>query len=278
MEKIKTPLLAYFADYIQKETGIIYSEDNAYQLENRLSEICRALSLATIEELFQQCKDGCLSSVGKQLLLDTATNNETSFFRDPKIFKAFEKFMVSEVRKIAGPVESLKIWSVASSFGQEPYSLSMILEQLIEEGQPLKGAEIFTTDISKRALERVNKAVYSQLEVQRGLPANLLLKFFDKIELEQWQLKPQITNRVSTQHMNLLNIRGVQKKFHVIFCRNVLIYQNEEKKREIIENLSQYLHPGGFFVLGAAESLIGLTDKYDQELYDNAVFYRKKAA
>jgi chemotaxis protein methyltransferase CheR len=278
MEKIKSPILAYFADYIEKETGIIYSEGNAYQLENRLSEIAKALSLETIEQLYELSKGSGLYGTPKQLLLDTATNNGGSFFRDPKIFKAFEKVMLPQAITLAGTFDSVKIWSVASSFGQEPYSLSMIIEQQIEEGKQLRNAEILTTDISKRALERVSKGIYSQLEVQRGLPANLLVKYFEKTDLEQWQLKPQITKRVSSQHMNLLHINSIQKKYHVIFCRNVLIYQNDLKKRQIIEQLSSYLEPGGFFVLGAAESLIGLSDKFDQEIYESAVFYKKKAA
>lgn len=275
MEKIKTPLLLYFADYIEKETGIIYGEENAYQLENRLLEICRTLELGKLEDLFEKAKSGGIHGMTKQFLLDLSTNNETSFFRDPKVFKAFEKYMVPEAMKLPGAAGGLKVWSVASSFGQEPYSLSMLIQQLIESGIPLRGTEILTTDISHRALERVKKAIYSHLEVQRGLPANLMIKYFDKLEDDTWKIKHEISSRVSAQHLNLLNIFGVKGPYHVIFCRNVLIYQNEEKKKKIINELAKNIVPGGFFVMGAAESLFGLSDEFEQVKEEGAVFYRR---
>jgi len=275
MERIKNPILSYFADYIEKETGIMYGEDNAYQLENRLVEVCRAVDVPSLESLLKLAQEGGLHSMKKQFILDIATNNETSFFRDPKIFKAFEKHILPEVIKLNN-VGPLRIWSVASSFGQEPYSLALILQQQQELGIPLVNAEILTTDISHRAIERVKMGLYSHLEVQRGLPANLMIKYFDKQEDDHWKLKEIIKNRVQTKHVNLLNISGVYGHFHVIFCRNVLIYQNEAKKKEIVAKLATFIPTGGFFVLGAAESMFGISDAFEQVSYESALFYRKK--
>lgn len=276
MEKINNPILAYFADYIERETGIVYGEENSYQLENRLNDICRAIDVPNLEALFKLAQEGGLHGIKKQFILDTATNNETSFFRDPKIFKAFEKFILPEALKLS-QIGDLRIWSVASSFGQEPYSLAMIIQQQQEQGIiSLRSAEIFTTDISHRALERVNAGVYSHLEVQRGLPANLMIKYFEKQPDDSWKLKSEIKNRVKARHMNLLNISGIHGQFHVIFCRNVLIYQTEAKKKEIVANLAKFLPQGGFFVLGAAESMFGVSDAFEQVSYESALFYRKK--
>jgi chemotaxis protein methyltransferase CheR len=275
MDKLNSAILSYFADIIKKETGIIYSGDNVYQLDIRLNEICRALDLKGLEALYELSLSGGLLGTKKQLLLDTATNNETSFFRDPKIFKAFENYIIPEIQKMGLP-GSVRIWSVASSFGQEPYSLSMILQQQSELGKVTKDFEILTTDISQRALERVAAAEYSQLEVQRGLPAMLLVKYFEKIENDYWKLRPEIKNRVKSKHMNLLNIVGVSGVFNAIFCRNVLIYQNEESKKQIVAKLASFLPSGGFFILGAAESLMGISDEFEQVSFESAYFYRKK--
>lgn len=273
MEKIKSPLLLFFADYIQREVGILYGEENAYQLENRLLEICKSLDLPSLESLHEKVKNEGLYGLSKDLLLDTATNNETSFFRDPKIFKAFEKFMIPECAK---NFKKTRTWSVASSFGQEPYSLAMILHQLSEQRQVSADSGIYTTDVSHRALKRVNEGIYSHLEVQRGLSASYLIKFFDKTNDDAWQLKPAIRAKVQSKHMNLLSISGVPGPFQIIFCRNVLIYQTEDKKKEIVRNLANHLESGGFFVMGAAESLYGLSDDFNQVVAEGAVFYQKK--
>ncbi len=276
MEKIKTPILLYFANLIEKETGIIYSQENSYQLENRLLEICKALEIETLENLFKLAQDGGIQGMKKQFLMDVATNNETSFFRDSKTFKAFEKFMVPEwlCKKKEG--QQLRIWSVASSFGQEPYSLSMLVQEMVESGMKLNSAEILCTDISDRALKRVKNATYSHLEIQRGLPANLMVKYFEKTSDDSWKVKSEITQRVTSQPMNLLNIYGIRGLYDIVFCRNVLIYQNEEKKKEIIENLSAFIPSGGYFIMGAAESLFGLSDKFNQVSYESAIFYQRK--
>lgn len=273
MEKIKSPTLMYFADYIEKEVGILYGQENAYQLENRLLEICKSLNIPSLDALLEKVKNEGLFGLSKDLLLDTATNNETSFFRDPKIFKAFEKFIVPECMK---NLKKIKTWSVASSFGQEPYSLAMILQQLADEKLVPADSSIYTTDVSHKALKRVNEGTYSHLEVQRGLSASYLIKYFDKVDGDSWQLKPAIRAKVQSKHMNLLSVSGVPGPFQVIFCRNVLIYQTEIKKREIVENLSRHLETGGFFVMGAAESLYGLSDRFNQVVAEGAVFYQKK--
>ena len=273
---LSCPILKFFALYIQKETGIIYSKDNAYQLEKRLKEICQILAVESEEALFMKATKEGIQGHFKQLLLDMATNNETLFFRDPKIFNAFERFILPQILERNPFPASIKIWSVASSFGQEPYSLAMIIQEMEDRKVLLPPVDIWTTDLSAKAINRVKLGKYSQLEIQRGLPAKMLVKYFDKTAEAEWTLKDSIKKRVRSGYMNLLNLEGIRGTFDVLFCRNVLIYQTEEKKKEILRNLTPFVAPGGFTVLGAAENLIGLSSDYQQISFEGAIFYQKK--
>ena len=268
--------LKYFADYIESELGIIYQKANYYQLEKRLTEICQNLEIPSNEALYQRAHDTGIRGHFKQLLLDLATNNETSFFRDPKIFRAIEKHILPKMLEDRAMTKPLRIWSAASSFGQEPYTLSMLFAQIEDKGKILPKIEIFASDISDRALDRAKQGRFSQLEVQRGLPAPLIIKYFKKKSDDHWHLDSQIRDRVSFRKINLLDLIGVSGKFDLILCRNVLIYQNEEKKKKILENLCRFIEDDGFLVLGGAESLLGLSDMFKQHIEDGAVFYQKK--
>ena len=267
--------LKFFADYIQAELGIIYKQANYYQLEKRLVEICQNMEVPNPSELYEMAKKTGITGHFKQLLLDLATNNETSFFRDPKIFKALENHVIPRVIEGKPVTEPLRIWSAASSFGQEPYTLSMLLSEMEAKGKLLPKTEIFASDISGRALDRAKEGKYSQLEVQRGLPANFIVKYFKKKDDDYWHIDPRIRGRVSFNKVNLLELFGVPGKFDIVLCRNVLIYQNEEKKKIILDNLASFIKEGGFLILGAAESLLGLTEKFKQNIEDGAVFYQK---
>lgn len=267
--------LKFFADYIQKELGIIYSEQNYFQLEKRLLEIAKNLNFKDLNELLKEAQGGIRGSL-KQLLLDTATNNETSFFRDPKLFTAFENHIIPEVLKNRSDHFPISIWCAASSFGQEPYTLAIILDRMKSQKSDFPMFKIDATDVSERALERASQGKFSQLEVQRGLPATLLVKYFTKIEDDFWQLKPEVRKNVSFSKLNLLDSFSKMGKKDVIFCRNVLIYQKDEQKKEIISRFCDCLKPKGIFVLGASESLIGLSDRFNQVLKDGAVYYQLK--
>lgn len=269
-------VLKYFAEIIEKELGIVYSAQNFFQLEKRLDVIAKNLGLASPVEVQQKAiKDG-ITGVFRQMLLDTATNNETQFYRDPKIYNAIEKFVVPEVKKANPAMMMMRFWSCASSFGQEPYSLAMLLTEMAAKDKTLPRFDITATDISDHALERAKSGMYSQLEIQRGLPAQLMVKYFKKNEKDEWQLTPQIRNLVRFQKMNLLSIQGISGPMDVVLCRNVLIYQRDDKKREILSNISKLISKKGFLILGAAESLIGLSNDYDNIFAEGVVVYRKK--
>lgn len=268
-------ILKFFAKLIEDELGIVYSEHNYFQLQNRLEEIARYGGMASMDDLHQKAKQG-LSTTVRQLLMDVATNNETSFFRDIKIYRAFENLILKNVDKILLPNEPLSIWSAASSSGQEALSICMAINEFNQKERKEIGFKIKASDISSRILKKAEAGIYSQLEVQRGLPAPLLIKYFKKTENDQWQVSPDLLKKINFGKQNLREPFAWAEKFHVILCRNVLIYQKVESKKDILAKLCQQLIPGGYLIMGAGESLLGISQEFDQETHDGAVIYRKK--
>lgn len=268
--------LKFFADFIEKELGIIYSEQVYYQLQQRLDKVAEYLGLKDSEELYVKAvKDG-ISGDFKAYLLDISTNNETSFFRDSKVFNAIEKSIIPNLMTDFPGSFSFRFWSAASSFGQEPYSVSMLAYEAKEKNQSLPRIEIKATDISAQALSRAQAAKYTQFEVQRGLSASRLVKYFSKTENSEWQLKPEISSLVDFSRKNLLDPFTSVGKFHLILCRYVLIYQDTQKKKDIMERLLQCLHPKGYLILGGGESAMGLAVDLEQVEFEGSVFYRRK--
>lgn len=269
-------ILLYFAQYIEKELGIVYAEHNYFQLQNRLEEIARLLGHANIQELYTKATSPLgLTGAFKQLLLDTATNNETSFFRDPKIFRAFECTILNEFAESPERFGKLRIWSAASSTGQEAVSTAILINEFNKKQKVQISFSITGTDISERVLARAKTGTYTQLEVQRGLATPLLIKYFTKDDKDCWTVKPEIARFTQFQKLNLMDPVPFSEPFHVILCRNVLIYQKVESKKEILKRLTEALAPGGYLILGSGESLIGLSDGYEQVSSEGAIIYRK---
>lgn len=272
---LKAEQIHFFAKYIEENTGIVYRDTNIYQLETRLENVAKSLGFANSEELWQKSQQG-IQGLFKQVLLDTATNNETSFFRDTKVFKAIESFCISEIQKLRPSALTYQLWSAACSTGQEPYTLSMIFAERANKGQTFN-FNIWATDFSERVLNYAKAGVYSQLEVQRGLPTNLLLKYFSKNADDTWSIQPDLQKNIRFDRLNLFDPWPVSSGlFDIILCRNVLIYQSPENKKKVIEKMSAKLHPKGFLILGGAESMIGLSEDFNQLSIEGAVFYQKK--
>lgn len=271
--KIRDEILKFFASYIETQLGIVYSEQNFFQLENRLNQIVEQLQKGTVENLYKEAQSGIYGDF-KGFLLDLATNNETSFFRDPKVFQAIEDKILPEV--IESKVPQIRIWCAATSFGQEPYTLSMVLTRLRQRYPAMPNAELLCTDISSHALKRAETGVYTQLEVQRGLPAIEMVKFFEKGPENTWRVKDELRKPLRFQKLNLLDPFVAMGPFHLVMCRNVLIYQNDERRKAIVQKISRIVHPNGYLILGAAESLLGVSEDFKQVLHNGAVLYQKK--
>lgn len=277
MTSLNPEIVAYFSSLIEKETGIQYNAANGHLLENRVRDLAKSLGHENIGALWEAIRSRGLRGPERDMMLDLATNNETSFFRDPEVFDFFRNEFIP---KNTTPSATVKIWCAACSTGQEPYSLTMILAQLKDAGIP-RNYEIIATDISDRVLKQAQSGLYSQLEVQRGLPATMLVRYFDQIasdggSLPKYKIRPEFARALTFKRLNLIEPWANQGPFDIIFCRNVLIYQDLESKKRVIGRLASVLAPGGYLVLGGAESLLGLSSEFDMQIFGKACVYKLK--
>ncbi len=265
---MENKMYKFFADIIFKHTGIHYPEQNYYQLKGRLKNLATYMNLESIEEVYQKFQK-CMLPEERDFLLDAATNNETSFFRDKHPFEQLIPIIDS-----MGVTKNVNIWSAACSKGQEVYSILMTLKEkrpdLLSPGFYFRAS-----DISPRALEQAQSGVYSQLEIQRGLPIQLMAKYFTQPEKSQWKISEELTKKVDFKCFNLFTGIYERNKFDLIFCRNVLIYQKFEEKKKIVQKLRQALKPGGCLILGSSESLIGMDDGYESHRFDRCSVFKK---
>jgi chemotaxis protein methyltransferase CheR len=192
--------------------------------------------------------------------MEAMTTNESFFFRDQKPFDLFRNDLLPKVMQDRATQKSFRIWSAAASSGQEPYTLSIILK---EEAAKLAGwrYEIIGTDISLDILAKAKAGLYSQFEVQRGMPIQLLVKYFDKVE-DQWQVKKEIRDYVTYKYFNLLESMRSLGRFDIIFCRNVLIYFDPPTKTKVLSEIASVLQPDGVLILGGAETVLGISDRF----------------
>jgi chemotaxis protein methyltransferase CheR len=248
----------YLRKLLKDHSGLDLSVDKQYLIESRLLPLARKASLADIGELVQKLKGGSSAVIAQ--VVEAMTTNETFFFRDKVPFDHFRDSILPEIIKARANRKSIRIWCAAGSTGQEPYSLAMCVKEM---SAALSGwrVEIIATDISQEVLEKSKAGIYSQFEVQRGLPIQMLVKYFKQIG-ELWQLNPDIRAMVQHRQLNLLHDFAQLGAFDIIFCRNVLIYFDQETKINIFGRLARVMEPDGFLVLGAAETVVGLTDVF----------------
>ncbi|QQN64635.1 protein-glutamate O-methyltransferase CheR [Bradyrhizobium diazoefficiens] len=255
---MNSPDYEYLRKLLKERSGLDLSADKQYLIESRLLPLARKAGLSGINELVQKLQGG--SSALITSVVEAMTTNETFFFRDKVPFDHFRDTIMPEVLKARAGRRSVRIWCAAGSTGQEPYSLAMTLKDM---GAALTGwrVEIIATDLSQDVLEKAKSGVYSQFEVQRGLPIQHLVKYF-KQNGETWQIIPELRAMIQHRQLNLLQDFSQLGTFDVIFCRNVLIYFDQETKINIFNRLARQIEPDGFLVLGAAETVVGLTDTF----------------
>ncbi len=241
------------------KSGLVITPDKSYLLDSRLSPIAKKWNYPSLEIMTLQLRAIPDPKLVKDIV-EAMTTNETSFFRDTKPFQLFQDTILPHMVEKRATKKTLRIWCAACSSGQEPYSLAMILKE--KEAQ-FKGwrFEIMATDLSDEILDQARKATYSQFEVQRGLPIQYLMKFFTQVG-ETWQLKDEIRNMVKFSAFNLLDDMSRMGSFDIVFCRNVLIYFDEKHKTKILEKIAKQLENDGFLLLGGAETVLGITDKF----------------
>jgi chemotaxis protein methyltransferase CheR len=249
-------------DYLRKllkdRSGLVLSADKQYLVESRLTPLARKTGLATLAELVAK-----LRSNNERLTVDVVeamTTNESFFYRDKIPFEHFNQAIMPSMIVARAREKRVRVWCAAASTGQEPYSLAMCLKEMKDK---LAGwrVDILGTDLSTEVLEKAKAGVYSQFEVQRGLPIQMLVKHFTQTD-DTWQISPEIRAMVQYKPLNLLSDFSHLGSFDVVFCRNVLIYFDQETKIGVLERIAKMLEPDGFLVLGAAETVVGLTDSF----------------
>jgi chemotaxis protein methyltransferase CheR len=255
---VTPPDYEYLRKLLKDQSGLDLSADKQYLIESRLMPLSRKAGLQGIPDLVQKMKAGSQSLVAQ--VVEAMTTNETFFFRDKVPFDHFRQAIMPEVLKARAARRSIRIWCAAGSTGQEPYSLAMCVKEMESQLAGFR-VEIIATDISQEVLEKSKAGLYSQFEVQRGLPIQLLVKYFKQTG-EFWQINPDIRAMVQHRQLNLLHDFSSLGTFDIIFCRNVLIYFDQDTKINIFNRLAKGMEQDGFLVLGAAETVVGLTDAF----------------
>jgi chemotaxis protein methyltransferase CheR len=253
-----TPLdYEYLRKILKERSGLDLSADKQYLVESRLIPLARRGGLPGIAELVQKIKAGNEALTSD--VVEAMTTNETFFFRDKIPFDHLREAILPALVKARASRRALRIWCAASSTGQEPYSIAMC----VKEFAALAGwrVEIVATDLSQAVLEKSKAGIFSQFEVQRGLPIQMLVKYFTQTG-ELWQLKADIRAMVQHRQLNLLQDFSHLGTFDVVFCRNVLIYFDQDAKVGIFDRLARMLEPDGVLALGAAESVVGISDAF----------------
>jgi chemotaxis protein methyltransferase CheR len=255
---VTPPDYVYLRKLLRDHSGLDLSADKQYLIESRLLPLARKAGLPGISELVQKMKGGSTSIVSQ--VVEAMTTNETFFFRDKVPFDHFRESIMPEILQARASRKSIRIWCAAGSTGQEPYSLAMCLKEMSAATAGWR-IEILATDLSQEVLEKSKAGIYSQFEVQRGLPIQLLVKYFKQTG-EVWQINSDIRAMVQHRQLNLLHDFSQLGVFDIIFCRNVLIYFDQDTKINIFNRLAKTIEPDGFLVLGAAETVVGLTDAF----------------
>jgi chemotaxis protein methyltransferase CheR len=262
-----------FRTFLEQQCGIVLGENKQYLVKSRLAPLMTNFKVETLSELVNRT----LSPTERQLraaVIDAMTTNETLWFRDDYPFKLLQSQILPELAKKNTPI---KIWSAASSSGQEPYSIAMsVLEyQQKNPGALSRGVQIIGTDISTTMLEHCKYGQYDSLAISRGLSAERKRQFFEPGENGMSKVKDNVKKLVSFRHLNLLNSYSLMGRFDVVFCRNVLIYFSPEIKAKIISQFHGVLNDQGYLFLGASESLSGLSQKYKMLRCNPGIIYQK---
>ncbi len=245
--------------YVKERAGIVLSKDKQYLLDSRLDPVARRHRLESLDEIAGELRRNPRSRLGDDVV-EAMTTNETFFFRDRTPFDHFTNVMLPHMLEARAKEKRLSIWSPAASTGQELYSLAMLLKEQAAKLATWR-LTILGTDISNEALEKAKAGLYSQFEVQRGLAAPLLVKYFSQ-RGDLWQIDSSLKAMVQFRNFNLLQPFTSLGRFDIIFCRNVLIYFDQPTKKSILERLARLMPDDGFLVLGAAETVIGITDVF----------------
>lgn len=259
-----------FRDFLEQSCGIVLGDNKQYLVASRLSPLMQQHHFSDLGELVARLQRPENTALRGQVI-EAMTTNETQFFRDIYPFEILRQQVFPEFQNRRA--WQVRIWSAACSSGQEPYTLSMCLQEYNESGGRLEG-EVLGTDISPQMVQQASSGRYSAAAVGRGLSPERLARFFNKIDEDRYEVRPEIRRRVSFRNHNLLESYGLLGRFDIILCRNVLIYFSQESRSDILKRMAKLLNPGGYLLVGASESLARHSEDFEMVRCPQGVIYR----
>jgi chemotaxis protein methyltransferase CheR len=267
---LTTSAFDWVCTVVRSDAAIVLEPGKEYLVESRLAPLARAAGRPDVSSYIEQVRSSSDPRV-RDVVVDALTTNETSWFRDSGPFAALEQTIIPQLRKDRGTSKSLQVWSAACSTGQEPYSMAMIFtDTLVADGWR---CNIMATDLSPTVLAQAKEGVYSQVEMNRGLPANKMVAHF-KREGMRWRASEDLRRMIMFKQMNLARPFTPMGPFDVIFLRNVLIYFSVETRREILRRVRSVCRPDGYLILGGAETTLGVDDKWSRTQIGTTSVYR----
>jgi chemotaxis protein methyltransferase CheR len=258
----------FLQQHVYAQAGIVLEDDKHYLFESRLTPIVRQLGLGSINDLCALMQATRETEVGRQVV-EAMTTNETYFFRDPAHYDAIRTVLLPRLKEERRDLKKLRFWSAAASTGQEAYSLAMLL---LQEGFGDWNIDILGTDFSSQVLERARTGKFQQIEVNRGLPAALLVKYFRRSVMD-WQVSETVRRMARFETIDLRKSMRALGPFDLVFCRNVMIYFDAETKKNILRELHGTLFRGGWLMLGGAETAFGVEEWFERRTVGNAIIY-----
>lgn len=261
--------------FLINASGLSLQSDKMYLIDSRLAPIAKKYECDSVEDLVSLLERRPTEALRTDVI-EAMTTNETSFFRDANPFEAFKSVVIPELIEARSAARKIRILCAASSSGQEPYSLAMSIAEHFPQIRSWN-IEIIGTDIDHQILKKAQDGRYSKFEVQRGLPITFLLKYFDKETENTWRIKQSIRDKVRFEHGNLLKCVRHLGRFDVIFCRNVLIYFDMDVKAQVLGRLSECLPDDGTLVLGGAETVLGVSEKFKPRLGTRGLYVTNRA-
>ncbi|MCG8314817.1 MAG: protein-glutamate O-methyltransferase CheR [Pseudomonadales bacterium] len=272
--KFKEQEYAEFRTFLERNCGILLGENKNYLIDSRLRKIIRDCKFDSLQDLIRKIQGFGNESL-KQSVIDAMTTNETLWFRDRHPFEYFKNQLLDEISKSTDP--NPKIWCAASSSGQEPYSISICVEEQRKIKPGTRDIKILATDISRTILDQAKNGAYDSLALNRGMSSDRLQQHFVALDSKQWQVKPNIKQRIEFRQYNLKDNFTALGRFDVVFCRNVLIYFSAELQNDILRKIHGVLKPGGYLFLGGSETPRGLNELFSVKYYSPGVVYQKLA-
>lgn len=276
MSKLITPNdYGRFCEFLQKACGIVLGENKQYLVQSRLRKILSDEKVDSLGELVDRLTRSPRSPL-REAVIDAMTTNETLWFRDTHPFRILAERLLPELSEKS--TQGIRVWSAASSTGQEAYSISMVVDEYRRKnaGTFRAGLSVVGTDISQRVLDGARSGEYEMLAIGRGLSNERLDAYFAKLPSGNFKVRPEIQRGVEFRQLNLLESYAGLGKFDIVFCRNVLIYFSPELKKDILTRVHGTLRTGGYLILGASESLNGLPDLYEMIHCNPGIIYRAK--